>query len=164
MFVCSPFQNPRAIRLFPTPLGAVEVAWNPETGVLAGLRFAGDNVPPEERSGSLARFLSGLRPFRLAGEAGTPFFRKVWLHAAAIPPGETTTYGDLALRCGCPGAARAVGRAMASNPFALIIPCHRVVPASGGFGSYRWGPERKQRLLARESDGRSAWESLSPNL
>ncbi|MFP4493333.1 MAG: methylated-DNA--[protein]-cysteine S-methyltransferase [Puniceicoccaceae bacterium] len=143
----------------------MEVAWSPATGVLAGVRFADEPaVPPGNPSGSLAGFLSGLRPFRLAGGAGTPFFREIWLHAAAVPPGTTTTYGDLARRCGCPGAARAVGRAMAANPFALVVPCHRVVPAAGGPGAYRWGPERKLRLLARESGGRSAWESLSPNL
>jgi len=63
-----------------------------------------------------------------------------------IPRGQTMTYGDVALLAGKPGAARAVGRAMASNPFAILVPCHRVV-SRDGLGGFAWGLELKERLL-----------------
>lgn len=78
------------------------------------------------------------------------FTRSVWKALAAIPFGQTRTYGEIAASLGRPSAARAVARACASNQVALIIPCHRVVPASGGAGGYRWGVERKRVLLERE--------------
>jgi AraC family transcriptional regulator of adaptative response/methylated-DNA-[protein]-cysteine methyltransferase len=80
----------------------------------------------------------------------TAFQRQVWEALKAIPRGETRTYGEVAQAIGRPSASRAVARACASNPVALVVPCHRVVPAAGGTGGYRWGRERKQRLLARE--------------
>jgi methylated-DNA-[protein]-cysteine S-methyltransferase len=64
--------------------------------------------------------------------------------------GEVVTYGALAARIGHPKAARAVGSACATNPVPIIVPCHRVLPGSGGVGSYGGGPERKRRLLAHE--------------
>jgi methylated-DNA-[protein]-cysteine S-methyltransferase len=64
--------------------------------------------------------------------------------------GEVVTYGALAARIGHPRAARAVGSACATNPVPIIVPCHRVLPGSGGVGSYGGGPERKRRLLAHE--------------
>lgn len=81
----------------------------------------------------------------------TPFQSRVWHALLEIPVGRTVTYGELACRIGQPTGARAVGRAVGANPVALLIPCHRVVPASGGVGSYRWGPARKRRLLTVES-------------
>jgi AraC family transcriptional regulator of adaptative response/methylated-DNA-[protein]-cysteine methyltransferase len=80
----------------------------------------------------------------------TAFQRRVWDALLAIPPGETRGYADIARDLGRPGAQRAVARAIASNPVAVLIPCHRVVPRSGGTGGYRWGAERKRRLLALE--------------
>jgi O-6-methylguanine DNA methyltransferase len=74
----------------------------------------------------------------------------VWKALAAIPYGETRTYGEIADAIGHPRAVRAVARACASNPVAIVIPCHRVLPASGGTGGYRWGPARKKALLTRE--------------
>ncbi len=85
----------------------------------------------------------------------TAFQRQVWDALKAIPPGETRTYGEVARAIGRPTASRAVARACASNPVALVVPCHRVVPASGGTGGYRWGRGRKDRLLARERSGRA---------
>lgn len=85
----------------------------------------------------------------------TAFQWQVWNALRAIPIGETRTYGDVAAAIGRPGAARAVARACATNPVALAIPCHRVVPASGGTGGYRWGTDRKKRLLAREMSVRA---------
>ena len=77
--------------------------------------------------------------------------------ASAMPdpapaPGSTTTYSALAERLGVKGAARAVGSACGDNPVALVVPCHRVVKKDGGMGGYRWGIERKQKLLVREAE------------
>jgi AraC family transcriptional regulator of adaptative response/methylated-DNA-[protein]-cysteine methyltransferase len=80
----------------------------------------------------------------------TAFQWQVWQALAAIPYGETRTYGEVAAAIGRPSAVRAVARACAGNPVALAIPCHRVVPAAGGEGGYRWGVERKKALLATE--------------
>jgi AraC family transcriptional regulator of adaptative response/methylated-DNA-[protein]-cysteine methyltransferase len=84
----------------------------------------------------------------------TAFQWKVWDALMAIPAGSTRTYAEVAAAIRRPGAARAVARACASNPVALAIPCHRVVPAAGGVGGYRWGTSRKQALLAQERRGR----------
>jgi methylated-DNA-[protein]-cysteine S-methyltransferase len=67
-----------------------------------------------------------------------------------VHAGDVVTYGALATRIGHPKAARAVGSACATNPVPIIVPCHRVLPGSGGVGSYGGGPERKRRLLAHE--------------
>ena len=80
----------------------------------------------------------------------TAFQWQVWQALSAIPYGETRTYREVAASIGRPRAVRAVARACASNPVALAIPCHRVVPAAGGSGGYRWGAERKQALLSAE--------------
>jgi AraC family transcriptional regulator of adaptative response/methylated-DNA-[protein]-cysteine methyltransferase len=80
----------------------------------------------------------------------TAFQWRVWEALTKIPYGETRTYGEVAAAIGRPGASRAVARACASNQVALLIPCHRVVPASGGTGGYRWGTARKRAILAAE--------------
>jgi AraC family transcriptional regulator of adaptative response/methylated-DNA-[protein]-cysteine methyltransferase len=80
----------------------------------------------------------------------TAFQRQVWDKLRAIPYGQTVSYGDVAKALGKPGAVRAVGRACATNPVALVIPCHRVVREDQSLGGYRWGLERKKKLLARE--------------
>ena len=80
------------------------------------------------------------------------FHRRVYEHARQVPPGQTTSYQELAARCGSPRAARAVGQAMAKNPFLLLVPCHRVLAANkkpGGF-SAPGGWKTKKRLLAIE--------------
>jgi AraC family transcriptional regulator of adaptative response/methylated-DNA-[protein]-cysteine methyltransferase len=81
---------------------------------------------------------------------GTPFQRQVWETLRAIPRGERRTYGEIAAELGNPKAARAVARACATNPAAVVIPCHRVVRGDGEAGGYRWGMERKEALLASE--------------
>ncbi len=80
------------------------------------------------------------------------FYRKVWEACARIPKGETRSYGWIARRIGRPGAARAVGRALAQNPFAPAIPCHRVIAADGRLGGYSapGGLRAKIRLLRKE--------------
>lgn len=83
---------------------------------------------------------------------GTAFQQKVWEVLRQIQPGETTSYTDVAERIGKPNAVRAVASACAANKLAVVIPCHRVVSKSGKTGGYRWGPDRKQRLLKSEQD------------
>ena len=84
----------------------------------------------------------------------TAFQERVWKALQEIPAGETRTYGEIAATLGEPRAARAVARACATNPVALAIPCHRVVSGTGAAGGYRWGSERKSRILARERERR----------
>ena len=78
------------------------------------------------------------------------FRRQVLEETARIPSGHVTTYGALAAQIGKPSAARAVGNALGSNPVAIVVPCHRVVPAGGGVGNYGGGPGRKAFLLDLE--------------
>lgn len=85
---------------------------------------------------------------------GTAFQRRVWQALRDIPPGSTSTYGQIAARIGNPRAARAVAGACASNAIAVAIPCHRVVRGVGGLGGYRWGIERKRALLETEATER----------
>lgn len=83
------------------------------------------------------------------------FYQAVWTACAAIPAGTTVSYGELARRIGKPGAARAVGTALGANPFAPIIPCHRVIRADGKMGGYSGpgGIKMKQALLRKEKNG-----------
>ncbi|MFQ6132224.1 MAG: methylated-DNA--[protein]-cysteine S-methyltransferase [Armatimonadota bacterium] len=101
----------------------------------------------------MRRYLSGERlefsaPVDLSGL--TPFQRQVLEETRKIPYGETATYGEIARRVGRPGAARAVGQALGSNPVAIIIPCHRVVGANGRLTGFGGGLEWKQMLLDLE--------------
>lgn len=80
----------------------------------------------------------------------TAFQWRVWQELRRIPLGETRTYSDIARAIGQPTAARAVARACATNPAAIVIPCHRVVREDGGMGGYRWGLHVKETLLERE--------------
>jgi len=80
----------------------------------------------------------------------TAFQWKVWRALQRIPYGETRAYAEVAKSVGKPKAVRAVARACATNPVALVVPCHRVVPSAGGTGGYRWGADCKQRLLSTE--------------
>jgi AraC family transcriptional regulator of adaptative response/methylated-DNA-[protein]-cysteine methyltransferase len=81
---------------------------------------------------------------------GTNFQIKVWEALLHIPPGAVVTYADIAAHLGAPGAARAVGNAVGSNPIPVLIPCHRVIRKAGDFGGYRWGAARKKALLGWE--------------
>jgi AraC family transcriptional regulator of adaptative response/methylated-DNA-[protein]-cysteine methyltransferase len=80
----------------------------------------------------------------------TAFQQRVWQELRRIPYGQTRTYREIALALGQPQAVRAVGRACATNPVSVVIPCHRVVREEGDLGGYRWGLERKKALLERE--------------
>ncbi|MFE0982415.1 methylated-DNA--[protein]-cysteine S-methyltransferase [Streptomyces rochei] len=133
-----------------------------EDGVLCGLYMTDQrHRPPEETFGTaddgpFARAEEQLAAY-FAGELkdftvdlclnGTPFQRTVWDRLRKIPYGETRTYGELAAELGNPAASRAVGLANGRNPVGIIVPCHRVIGASGGLTGYGGGLERKQRLL-----------------
>ena len=80
----------------------------------------------------------------------TPFQRKVLKRLQKVPAGKVQTYAWLARQVGNPKAARAVGNGMAQNPIPVLIPCHRIVPASGGIGNYGLGKKLKRELLMRE--------------
>jgi AraC family transcriptional regulator of adaptative response/methylated-DNA-[protein]-cysteine methyltransferase len=75
----------------------------------------------------------------------------VWKALQEIPRGETRSYSELALHLGAPTASRAVAGACGANPIAIAVPCHRVVGKDGALAGYRWGVERKRRLLEAES-------------
>jgi AraC family transcriptional regulator of adaptative response/methylated-DNA-[protein]-cysteine methyltransferase len=98
---------------------------------------------------------AGAQPPRLADlpldVRATAFEWRVWRELQRIPRGATRSYGEVAAALGQPTAARAVARACAANRVALVVPCHRVVRADGDPGGYRWGSERKRRLLEGES-------------
>jgi AraC family transcriptional regulator, regulatory protein of adaptative response / methylated-DNA-[protein]-cysteine methyltransferase len=81
---------------------------------------------------------------------GTAFQKRVWEELRRIPAGDTASYGEIARRIGQPTATRAVARACATNPVAIITPCHRVIRENGELGGYRWGIDRKLRLLEME--------------
>ena len=81
---------------------------------------------------------------------GTAFQEKVWAALRQIVPGDTASYSQIAASIGQPTAARAVARACGANPVAVIVPCHRVVGAGGDLRGYRWGVDRKRRLLEHE--------------
>lgn len=101
---------------------------------------------------SILEHLRGVRPqldLPLDVQA-TAFQWRVWQHLRAIPYGRTESYAEVARHIGSPSGARAVARACATNPVAVVIPCHRVVQADGGLGGYRWGVDRKRALLEQE--------------
>jgi len=104
-----------------------------------------------------ARAFAGLRPDGAASAPlrlvlkGTNFRVKVWEALLRIPPGGLATYKDIAAAIGAPKASRAVGAAVGANPISLMIPCHRVILASGAIHQYRWSPQRKRTLIAWEA-------------
>ena len=155
----------------PTPVGAVTLVSTPEG--LAGLAF-------EDRVDSLWRFLEGRfgsiepnnggRPDPAAAElrayfegaigalerirtdaGGSEFQRRVWATLRRIPGGRTTSYNELAQSIGQPTGFRAVATANATNPVAIVIPCHRVIHADGSISGYGGGVDRKKWLLRHEA-------------
>lgn len=103
---------------------------------------------------ALLKYLAGQQPqldLPLDVQA-TAFQKRVWEELRRIPYGQTASYTEIARRLNQPTAARAVARACATNPVALINPCHRVIRGNGELSGYRWGIERKQKLLAQEQE------------
>jgi AraC family transcriptional regulator of adaptative response/methylated-DNA-[protein]-cysteine methyltransferase len=108
-----------------------------------------------EWTAAIRRALAGDRAADVASIplcfGGTAFQRGVWERLRAIPSGQTRTYGELARAMQMPGGAQAVAQACAANRIAYLVPCHRVVGASGDLRGFRWGRERKAKLLAVEA-------------
>lgn len=102
---------------------------------------------------ALARYVSGCAemPSPPVDIRGTPFQFAVWEQLRAIPAGETRSYSEIARRIGRPRAIRAVGTANGANPISILIPCHRAIRASGHLGGYRYGLDRKRKLLEMEA-------------
>jgi AraC family transcriptional regulator of adaptative response/methylated-DNA-[protein]-cysteine methyltransferase len=104
----------------------------------------------------LVKYLANPKKFNgilFVATNGTPFQVKVWEMLLKVPFGKTCFYSDLAKKIGSPSAVRAAASAVAKNPIAILIPCHRVLPRGGGVGNYHWGAKNKNALLT--------WESLA---
>lgn len=146
------FENPgkRAIRSESalSPWGVCELGYG-ELG-LASLTFETDHQPQDiapERWHPL--FRGEIKELSLQC-SGSAFEQVVWRALLQIPRGQATSYAAIASAISRPGAARAVGQAVGRNALAWVIPCHRVLPAGGGIGGFRWGSELKQVLLKAE--------------
>jgi methylated-DNA-[protein]-cysteine S-methyltransferase len=115
-----------------------------------------ETVLERQAAAELEEYLAGRRTeFTVPlGPKGTAFDHRVWDAVAAIPYGETVTYGEIARAIGNPNGARAVGTANGRNPVPIIIPCHRVVATGGKLGGYGGGLPLKRRLLDLETTGR----------
>ncbi len=162
--------------LFPTAIGLCGIAWNAQAGITgvqlpeadAGgtrarmrRRFAEieETQPPEpvhEATQRIAALLGGapddLATVVLDMDGISDFHQRVYAAARAIPPGQTMTYGEVATRLNEPGASRAVGQALGLNPFAPVVPCHRVLAAGrrpGGFSAHG-GARTKLQMLEIE--------------
>jgi len=161
--------------LFDTAIGRCAIGWGPRgvadvqlpesnelttrARVLQRFPIAREAAPPPAVARARDRIIALLRgePGDLSAilldmDSVPPFHRRVYEAARCIPWGATMTYGALAARIGAAGSARAVGQALARNPFAIIVPCHRVVAAGGRIGGFsaNGGTTTKLRLLAIE--------------
>ncbi|HXY35551.1 MAG TPA: methylated-DNA--[protein]-cysteine S-methyltransferase, partial [Planctomycetaceae bacterium] len=94
---------------------------------------------------------------------GTAFQERVWQELRRIPAGQTRTYSELAAACGNPAAVRAAARACATNPVAIVIPCHRIIRTTGDLAGYRWGVQRKEELLRRERTATEKTQAVKSN-
>ena len=152
-------------RIVDSPLGPLTLVVA-DSGALTGLFMDAQRHLPEAATfgvrsehvaqdavAQLAEYFAGTRVrFDLdLDPRGTDFQRRVWHELTRIPHGQTATYGDLARQLGAPGASRALGAATGRNPIGIVIPCHRLVGASGSLTGYAGGLERKQWLLAHEA-------------
>jgi methylated-DNA-[protein]-cysteine S-methyltransferase len=155
---------------FKTPAGAFTVAVDPSGAIVATAfgdrsalrrRLRAGTLVHDERGAAPARrlvedwFLGKARDFSATlSPGGTPFQKRVWSALRRIPFGETRSYGDVARIVG--SSARAVGRASATNPICLIVPCHRVIGADGTLTGFAFGEATKRRLLEFEGSRFSA--------
>jgi methylated-DNA-[protein]-cysteine S-methyltransferase len=138
---------------FETPFGPAWVSVDSHGAVTVfGFGTGGDGAFNPEVAKQIDEFFAGKRQafdFPLAPK-GSEFQKRVWAELVKIPFGETISYGELARRIGNPAASRAVGRANATNPIAVIVPCHRVIGTNGKLTGYAGGIELKDKLLAWE--------------
>jgi len=149
----------------PSPVGELTLAGDGQrlTGVYFPEHRHGSPVQPDWHEDpapftrtreQLDRYFAGeLNEFDLplAFRTGTEFQRRVWAELAAIPFGQTLSYGELAARIGSPGAARAVGLATGRNPIGIVVPCHRLIGASGALTGFGGGLDCKRWLLDHEA-------------
>lgn len=150
-------------RTIDSPIGLLTLAGT--DGVLTNLRMVDQTYEPSrvgwtEDSSAFTAAVDQLNAY-FAGDLvefdvdldlrGTGFQQRVWNALLTIPFGETRSYGEIAEQIGAPGAARAVGLANGHNPIAIIVPCHRVIGASGKLTGYGGGLNRKQTLLELEN-------------
>jgi len=151
-------------RIIESPVGYVTIAGD-DDDTISGLRMEDHAHPPadlddwEPDDGAFPAVVDQLRAY-FAGDLtdfdvkmrleGTDFQRRVWAGLLEIPYGETISYGELATRIGRPTASRAVGLANGRNPVSIIVPCHRVIGASGALTGYGGGIENKRTLLDLE--------------
>ena len=171
--------------LFPTALGHCGIAW--QGTVLVGVQLPEDRGEPYTRERMRRRFpqlaecamppevaawaarvaaaLAGarddLRDLPLAIGTVPPFNARVYELARRIPPGRTMTYGEVAAALGEPGAARAVGQALGHNPFAPVVPCHRVLAAGGRTGGFSAGGGAATKMRMLEIEGAFAHDTLA---
>jgi len=161
--------------LFDTAIGRCGIAWSgrgvaavqlPEGGPAEtracllrrcrGAREAAPPAPVQRALDGIVALLGGepsdLEAVALDMTGVPPFHRRVYAVTRTIPPGSTLSYGEVAARLGAPGMARDVGQALGRNPFAIIVPCHRVLAAGGRIGGFsaRGGVTTKRRLLSAE--------------
>jgi methylated-DNA-[protein]-cysteine S-methyltransferase len=149
---------------FSTPAGPFQVAVNEAGAVVAttfGQQFSLRHVPADAQRDAVAcraareqllgYFEGERRSFSLPLAAiGTAFQHHVWQALQKIPWGQTRTYGEIATLCGNPQASRAIGRANATNPICVIVPCHRVIGADGSLTGFAFGEPLKRLLLQHE--------------
>jgi methylated-DNA-[protein]-cysteine S-methyltransferase len=171
----SPEDPSEGCTLFDTAIGRCGIAWNaqaitafqlPEPSDAATLRRLGRGMPQGARAappawveGVIARIVAlldgenvDLRDVPLDWQSTPPFHRRVYELSREILAGQTRTYGELAVELGDPNASRAVGQALGANPFAVIVPCHRILAAGGRSGGFSatGGVTTKLRILLIE--------------
>ncbi len=169
--------------LFETGVGRCGVVWGargiralllPETRaqalrakLVARFPEAAESEPPAAVQRAIDRIVTLLRgevadlnPIELDMAGVPPFHRRVYEHARTIAPGKTLTYGEVAARIGSPGSARAVGQALGKNPFAIVVPCHRVLAAGGKIGGFSapGGAKTKLKMLKIEQAQQSLFD------
>lgn len=160
MTIRTPTRTETATAVMDSPLGPLTATVGPRG--LARLAYEADLTADEPATADprlaaladdLDRYFAG-EPLTFSVPVDldhvTAFVRQVLCACAKVPYGATTTYGALAVAVGRPGAARAVGRALGSNPVPIVVPCHRVVRGNGALGGYSSGLGRKRFLLALE--------------
>jgi methylated-DNA-[protein]-cysteine S-methyltransferase len=177
----------QSFTLFNSPIGTCAIAWSdygvaglqlPEASERATRARMQQRFPEASEAGAtpivrghidaVLALLAGqggaLERIELDLEGVPPFHRLVYEAARTIPPGSTLSYGEIAERAGSPGAARAVGQALRKNPFAIIVPCHRVLAAGGKVGGFtaNGGVETKRKLLALERAREAAQATPTP--